>query len=170
MISFIKNSRNYRLVLKNKDPISDWLRMMESVQRRYHKGAWEHWAGKAMCLSSWLWLWFNACTWENLKMCSLIRACTVCHLHSNKTFKPDYLIPLTVFDFQVPKYKIYITVTERVLAYFGSENLDKYSGLLTSRIMLPDVNRGSDATEFNTCGLLRHESETNQKQIQLNDT
>lgn len=103
-------------------------------------------------------------------MCSLIRACTVCHLHSNKTFKPDYLIPLTVFDFQVPKYKIYITVTERVLAYFGSENLDKYSGLLTSRIMLPDVNRGSDATEFNTCGLLRHESETNQKQIQLNDT
>ena len=61
-------------------------------------------------------------------------------------------------------------IIDLIFSLMNSENLDKYSGLLTSRIMLPDVNRGSDATEFNTCGLLRHESETNQKQIQLNDT
>lgn len=37
----------------------------------------------------------------------------------------------------------------------------------TSRIMLPDVNLGSQFTEFKHCGISEDESEMNQKEVQL---
>lgn len=44
--------------------------------------------------------------------------------------------------------KLILQQTVSVLAYLVSENLDTYPRRLTSRIMLPKVNRGSDYTEF----------------------
>lgn len=39
-----------------------------------------------------------------------------------------------------------------MLVYLLSENLDTYPRFLTSSVMLPDINCGSDSTEFKHLG------------------
>lgn len=65
--------------------------------------------------------------------------------------------------FHVPKYKIiHITINSKLLAYFVSESLIMIQDVYI-KVILPDVNHGLDSQNYTRVGLLKNESEMNQK-------